>query len=174
MRVEEIEKLLIDFYEGNTTEYQEEILKKYFETQSVPEHLEKEKKLFLCFHKDVPVEVPGGLEEKLSRIIDVKEQEEMLFFRKNKSRRNWRWTGGIAASVMLLIGIGYSIYNVHDRIDTVMTKETFTDPQIAYEVLQATLMEVSTGLNNGLNEVVESQKDIKRTNREIKKDLQLQ
>lgn len=174
MRSEEIEKLLTDFYEGNTTEYQEEILKKYFETQDVPEYLEKDKKLFLYFHKDVPVKIPDRLEEKLGRMIDIKEQEEIHFFRKNKSRRNWHWISGIAASVMLLFGIGYSIYNIHDRGDIATSEETFTDPQIAYEVLQATLMEVSTGLNNGLDEVVESQKDIKRTNREIKKDLQLQ
>ena len=60
MRVEEIERLLAEFYEGNTSENQEEKLKKYFETQNVPEHLEKDKRLFLCFHKDVPVEVPDS------------------------------------------------------------------------------------------------------------------
>ena len=48
MRVEEIERLLAEFYEGNTSENQEEKLKKYFETQNVPEHLEKDKRLFLC------------------------------------------------------------------------------------------------------------------------------
>ena len=47
MRVEEIERLLAEFYEGNTSEKQEERLNKYFETQNVPEHLEKEKRLFL-------------------------------------------------------------------------------------------------------------------------------
>lgn len=172
MRVEEIEKLLADFYEGNTTEYQEETLRKYFETQDVPEHLEKDKKLFLCFHKAMPVEIPAGLEDKISRLIDEKEQEEIRFFRKNKSQRNWRWIGGIAASVILLIGIGYNIYNINDNMEK--PEETFTDPKVAYEVLQATLMEVSTGLNNGLDEMVESQREIKRTNREIKKDLQLQ
>ena len=83
MRVEEIERLLAEFYEGNTNEKQEDILKKYFETQNVPEHLEKDKRLFLCFHKrDVPVEIPAGLEDKLSRMIDMKEQEDIHFFRK--------------------------------------------------------------------------------------------
>ena len=160
MRVEEIERLLAEFYEGNTSENQEEKLKKYFETQNVPEHLEKDKRLFLCFHKDVPVEVPAGLEDKLSRMIDTKEQEEIHFFRKNKSKRNWRWVGGIAAS------------NISDTMEK--PKETFTDPEVAYEVLQATLMEVSMGLNNGVDEMIDTQKDIRRTNREIKKDLQLQ
>ena len=172
MRVEEIERLLAEFYEGNTSENQEERLKKYFETQNVPEHLEKEKRLFLCFHKDVPVEVPAGLEDKLSRMIDTKEQEEIHFFRKNKTKRNWRWVGGIAASIVLLFGLGYSISNISDTMEK--PKETFTDPEVAYEVLQATLMEVSMGLNNGVDEMIDTQKDIRRTNREIKKDLQLQ
>jgi hypothetical protein len=35
-------------------------------------------------------------------------------------------------------------------------------------------MEVSMGLNNGVDEMIDTQKDIRRTNREIKKDLQLQ
>ena len=152
MRVEEIERLLAEFYEGNTSENQEEKLQKYFETQNVPE--------------------PAGLEDKLSRMIDTKEQEEIHFFRKNKSKRNWRWVGGIAASIVLLFGLGYSISNISDTMEK--PKETFTDPEVAYEVLQATLMEVSMGLNNGVDEMIDTQKDIKRTNREIKKDLQLQ
>lgn len=174
MRVEEIERLLADFYEGNTSEKQEEILKKYFETQNVPEHLEKDKRLFLCFHKrrDVPVEIPAGLEDKLSRMIDMKEQEEIHFFRKNKSKRNWRWVGGIATSIVLLLGLGYNISNISDSMEK--PQETFTEPEVAYEVLQATLMEVSMGLNYGIDEMMDAPKDIRRTNREIKKDLQLQ
>lgn len=79
MRVEEIERLLAEFYEGNTSENQEEKLKKYFETQNVPEHLEKDKRLFLCFHKDVPVEVPAGLEDKLSRMMTRKNKRKYTF-----------------------------------------------------------------------------------------------
>lgn len=37
MKVEEIEKLLTAFYEGSTTENQEEILKAYFGTEHIPE-----------------------------------------------------------------------------------------------------------------------------------------
>ena len=80
--------------------------------------------------------------------------------------------GGIAASIVLLFGLGYSISNISDTMEK--PKETFTDPEVAYEVLQATLMEVSMGLNNGVDEMIDTQKDIRRTNREIKKDLQLQ
>ena len=172
MKIEEFEKLLTEFYEGNTTESQEETLREYFETQKIPGHLEKDKKLFLYFHQKTTVKVPADLEEKLNQIIDKKEQEELQFSPKNKFRHNWTWIGKIAASLILLIAIGYSIYDFRDT--TKEPKDTFTDPQAAYAVLQTTLMEVSTGLNEGVDKVIESQKDIKRVNREIKKDLQLQ
>lgn len=47
MKVEEIERLLAEFYEGNTTESQEEALRDYFRTTEVPEHLQKDKEIFL-------------------------------------------------------------------------------------------------------------------------------
>lgn len=168
MRIGEIEKLLAAFYEGKTSEYQEKVLKEYLRTHNVPNHLKRDKELFMGFHQDAPADIPAGLEERLNRMIDKKEQEEIRLFQKNRSRRHWRWVCGVAASLMLSIGI-YSIYTFYHNPD--MSKETFTDPQVAYEVLQATLMEVSMGLNTGVDEVVDSQKEIKRTHWEIKQDL---
>lgn len=49
MTVEEIERLLAEFYEGNTNEQEEELLKEAFRTEEVPEHLQKDRKLFLSF-----------------------------------------------------------------------------------------------------------------------------
>ena len=40
--VEEIERLLAEFYEGNTNEQEEELLKEAFRTEEVPEHLQKD------------------------------------------------------------------------------------------------------------------------------------
>ena len=73
MKVEEIERLLAEFYEGNTNEQEEELLKEAFRTEEVPEHLQKDKKLFLSFFPGEVVDnVPAGLEDKLSRMIDEK------------------------------------------------------------------------------------------------------
>ena len=47
MKVEEIERLLAEFYEGTTTESQEEVLRNYFRTTEVPGHLLKDKEIFL-------------------------------------------------------------------------------------------------------------------------------
>ena len=53
MTVEEIERLLAEFYEGNTNEQEEELLKEAFRTEEVPEHLQKDKKLFSAFSREV-------------------------------------------------------------------------------------------------------------------------
>lgn len=80
MKVEEIERLLAEFYEGNTNEQEEELLKEAFRTEEVPEHLRKDKKLFLSFFPGEVVDnVPIGLEDKLSRMIDEKAEEEQRF-----------------------------------------------------------------------------------------------
>lgn len=80
MKVEEIERLLAEFYEGNTNEQEEELLKEAFRTEEVPEHLQKDKKLFLSFFPGEVVDnVPAGLEDKLSRMIDEKAEEEQRF-----------------------------------------------------------------------------------------------
>ena len=46
MKVEEFEKLLAGFYEGNTDEQEEELLKEAFRTDEVLGHLLTDKRLF--------------------------------------------------------------------------------------------------------------------------------
>ena len=171
MKVEEIEKLLTAFYEGSTTEEQEEILKAYFGTEHIPECLREEQAFFRSFYGGrTSPEVPSELEERLIRIIDAKEEEEARVFHHNKAKRNWRWISSIAASMALLLGVGYGVYNYQDRIEE--PKDTFSNPQEAYQVLQATLIEVSMDLNSGINQVSETRNDINKLNKEIKKQIQ--
>lgn len=173
MEVEEIEKLLAKFYDGDTDESQEEALRDYFRTTEVPEHLLKDKDIFLSLYQtaDRDVEVPSGLEDKLSLLIDEKAEEEQRFFRPNKAKRNWRWIGGIAATVLLLIGIGYGVDKLEDDVCPPTPQDTFSDPEEAYRMLQATLLEISTNLNSGLNEVKETQSDMKKIHQEIRNEI---
>ncbi len=171
MKVEEIERLLAEFYEGNTTESQEEALRDYFRTTEVPEHLLKDKEIFLSLYQaaDRDVEVPAGLGDKLSLLIDEKAEEEQRFFRPNNAKRNWRWIGGIAATVLLLIGIGYGVDRLGNDVCPPTPQDTFSDPEEAYRVLQATLLEVSTNLNQGIAQIKETQVDMKKSESGSKK-----
>ncbi|ADV43710.1 hypothetical protein [Bacteroides helcogenes] len=175
MKVEEIERLLAEFYNGNTDEQEEELLKEAFKTEEVPGYLQKDKKLFLCLFSPEDVEedsVSGELEDKLSRLIERKAEEEQSFFRRNKARRNWRWIGGVAATVMLLLGVGYAISNRGEYMRPPTPQDTFSDPEAAYKVLQATLIEVSTNLNKGIKQVEATQKDVSMANQEVRNEIQ--
>ena len=169
MKVEEIERLLAAFYEGNTNEQEEELLKEAFRTEEVPQHLQKDRKIFLSFFcQEMVVDVPAGLEDRLSRMIDEQAEEEQRFFHRNKSKRNWRWIGGIAATVLLLLGIGYGVTGIGRDMCPPTPQDTFSDPEAAYKVLQATLMEVSTNLNKGVEQVEETRLDLTKVNQEVK------
>lgn len=173
MKVEEIERLLAKFYEGSTNEQEEQLLKEAFKTEELPEHLQQERRLFLhLFPEGVGKEVPAGLEEKLNRMIDEKADEEQHFFRRNRTKRNWRWVGGIAATLLLLVGIGYGITNMGEGMRPPTPRDTFTNPEDAYRALQATLIEVSVNLNKGIEQIEETQKDVMQVNQEIMKEFQ--
>lgn len=173
MRVEEIERLLAEFYEGTTTESQEEVLRNYFRTTEVPGHLLKDKEIFLnlCPDADQDIEVPAHLEDNLNLLIDEMAEKEQHFFRPNNSKNSWRWIGGVAATILLLIGIGYGIDNLSKNVCPPTPQDTFSDPEEAYRMLQATLLEISANLNYGLNEVKESQIDMRKIHQEVRNEI---
>lgn len=172
MEVEEIERLLAKFYEGNTSEQEEEVLKEAFRTEEVPGHLQRDKRLFLSFScQEADMEhIPAGLADKLNRMIDEKADEEQRFFHRNKTKRNWYWVGGIAATLLLLIGIGYGTIYKKDMCQPT-PQDTFSNPEDAYKALQATLIEVSTNLNKGIEQVEATRLDITKVNQEIKNEI---
>lgn len=172
MKVEEIERLLAKFYEGNTSEQEEEVLKEAFRTEEVPGHLQRDKRLFLSFFRqEADMEnIPAGLADKLNRMIDEKADEEQRFFHRNKTKRNWYWVGGIAATLLLLIGIGYGTVYQKDMCQPT-PQDTFSNPEDAYKALQATLIEVSTNLNKGIEQVEATRQDVTKVNQEIKNEI---
>lgn len=169
MKIEEIEKLLADFYEGGTSEEQEEWLRSFFVTQEVPRHLQPDKEMFLSFRASYQTEVPVGLETKLSRLIDEKAREERKFFLGSRSKRNRIRMVGIAASILLFIGLGYGIIAIENVSRA--PKCSISDPQEAYRVIQTALVEVSTNLNDGIYEIAETQKEMKKIDKEISKEI---
>ena len=158
MKVEEIERLLAKFYEGTTTESQEEALRDYFRTTEVPEHLLKDKEIFLNLYLNADHDVEMA-------------EKEQRFFRPNSSKNNWRWIGSIAATILLLVGLGYGIDNLGKNVCPPTPQDTFSDPEEAYRMFQATLLEISVNLNNGFNEVKESQIDMRRIHQEVKNEI---
>ena len=70
MKVNEIERLLARYYDGETSDTEEKELKRFFTEEDVPAHLLAEKEIFMQLAAHLAPEIPEGLESRLSRKID--------------------------------------------------------------------------------------------------------
>ena len=157
MRREEIEKLLARYYDGTTEQEEEKLTQALHSAKDLPEDLQAERDLFLSLHKntveDVPV--PEDLETELTARIDRKA---------SAPRRRRLWWGSMAASILLLAGLGFGIAE--------MRQEAFvTNPEDAHRALQAIFTEMSRNWNEGMKQLEASQRDIIAVNREIREEL---
>lgn len=112
MKVNEIEQLLVRYYDGETNEAEEKELKKFFAQEDIPAHLLAEKKLFAQLASQPEPETPEGLESKLSGLIDEWDTRERRTMKIKKRTRIIRlqWMGSIAASLLLLFSVGMYLY----------------------------------------------------------------
>ncbi len=171
MKVDEMERLITAFYDGKTTEQEEAELKQALLTEDVPMHLLKERKLFSCYFVQADDEecnypIPTSLEQKLNDLLDERMKREKRSFTADWWKHNWRWIGGIAASILLVVGIAVR----YDYSEVVIKehKDTFTNPEEAYQVLKETLIEVSENLNQGIDLWCEVQQEVEENNLEIR------
>jgi len=143
MELNEIKKLLENYYEGSASLQEEQQLRNYFQNNEVPDELSADKELFAYVQKEassVPLSV--GLEEKLAGWVDEQNQKEgkskrMLFSLKMAS---------IAAGLAIMI-ISYMAIDQYNKKK--LSKDTFRDPQIAYAEVKRTLLYISEQLNRG-------------------------
>ena len=108
---------------------------------------------------------------KFRTMTDEKDEEEPHFIRRNSDRRNWRWVMGVAATFLLLFGIGWGVMEMKKKPIPPTPQDTFTDPQDAYRVLQATLVDVSRNWQAGLKQMQEAQVQMCIINKEVKQEL---
>ena len=151
----EIRRLLDRYYEGDTTESEETLLRDYFAQSEVDPDLEDDRLLFEAMTGDVckAPEVPAGLERLLSDSIDSWQRSEC---RQAQSRRvlrfiPWRQPVSIAASVAVLLGLG--IMFIHFRGDNSVPPDTFTDPQEAYAETQRVFLIFSNTIDKSMQQL---------------------
>ena len=110
MRKEEIDRLLERYYAGQTTEQEEDaLLQTLRSANDLPADLQAERDLFLSLHKNMveDVPVPEDLETELTARIDRKA---------SAPRRRRLWWGSMAASILLLAGLGFGIAEMRQRL----------------------------------------------------------
>ena len=156
-----IEELLERYYNAQTSEAEEQRLREYFIHEETPPHLQKEKEMFLELQG---IQVPEGLEERLSKHIDQWAMQER-FIQKSSSRRRLQWIGSIAASLLILFSIGWYFHAPQPRKDTCAT------PKEAYIHTEKALMMFAQALNKGVKQMEVIQESTDKVERNIQKQL---
>lgn len=129
MDIDKIKIQLDKYFRAETSIAEENELRDYFSSPYVPPSLERYKPIFGCLTLE----------------------KEKHFNQKNhlKSRkRNWIWLS-VAASVVVLLGIGvYGYFNYYNA-DQDQNLGTYDDPEVAFRETQKVLSSLSTNLNTG-------------------------
>ena len=93
--------------------------------------------------QDEAIAVPEGFRQRLEAELDAQNQLETMKEEPRKIRL--APVIGVAASVLLLIGIGLGIARWQSE-----PKDTFTDPYLAYAELEKAFSTMSEGMNKAL------------------------
>ena len=96
-------------------------------------------------------ELPKDISNRLELLIDSLEKKE-----KHKSIFKIKWIAGVAASVILCLGIS-SIYQINN-----VQVDTYSNPYEAAQTAEKALALISSNLNKGINQTKKSHQEIKR------------
>lgn len=151
MDTDNIRQLLDRYYDGQTSECEEQVLKDYFLQDDVPPQWATDQRLFRqLYGADMPA--INGLEQRLSRQIDGWNCVEKTASRRTRTI-GLRWIAGMAASLLLLFAIGLLVDRQQKQAQYAVQQDTFDDPRDAYAETQKALMIFSKSINKGLNKV---------------------
>lgn len=150
MESNELKKLVERFYEGQTTEQEEQLLQHYFLDGDVSPEWAVEQQLFkLLYQADVPV--PEYLERHLSQQIDGWNKIEKLSERKARTF-TLRWIVGVAAGLLLLFSVGLLVHFQQKEDEIAAQREIVNNPQDAYAETEKALLKFSNTINKGLKQ----------------------
>lgn len=141
MSEKEIIRLVNKFYNGDTSEEDEKILRALVIDNSCPPGFETEwEYIRFCLAStsvpepsyDLDIKILRAVDESGSRTLPVKERKRYLIY-----------LSGVAAALLFTFGT-YLFFESRGSI-----KDTYSDPELAYAETMKILMEVSAKLNKG-------------------------
>lgn len=147
IKTEDIKRLLDRYYDGTTTEEEEEVLRTYFNGSDIDASLREESVIFTALQSS-ECPVPTGMEERLSRQISQWNSLEVATQRTIR-HINLRWVVGIAASMLLLLATGAIVYQ-NENASPQIEQDTYTNTKDAYAETSKALMKFSKSLNKGI------------------------
>jgi hypothetical protein len=155
MNISKIEELVSRYYDGTTSEEEENALRQALtDTKELPPHLLEEREFFQQLAACRPSSnVPEGLEERLRQSIN------------RRSRRlRLRLIGSIAATVLLLLSVGTYLYR---PLPTPALQDTYSSPQEAYAEAQKALLTLAYTLNKGVEGVEQTKRETAKAHAEV-------
>lgn len=138
MEYNDIDKLLDKYFDGNTSLEEEKMLRKYFrENKNLPMQLENIRHLF------------GYIDAEAEETADFEIYKPSVT--SNSKRRYIIYLSGIAASIILLIGIYFyfNAANPDKKIYAYINGKAITNEQIAINETKKVLYKVSVNFNEG-------------------------
>lgn len=146
MKTEDIEKLLFRFYQGETDEEEEKFLAQYLSQIDSDERYKADRDVFHSLSEDEP-EVPSELEFKISTLIDSWEESEKKQTKRFTKLRFSKQIIGIAASLLLVISIGFWYQHYNSANSEIVN--TYNDPDASHEVVIEALRLFSKNFSKG-------------------------
>lgn len=137
MELNNIENLLEKYFQGETSIAEENQLRAYFSSSNVAQHLEQYKPMFGYFSQ-------------------AKEQKSTYEIPLQTKKRNTAWLS-IAASAVVLLGIGTYFYVSESKTNTAVASQTelgtYDNPEEALAATQKALALLSNNVNVGIESV---------------------
>jgi len=141
MNLQEINRLLEKFFNGETSLEEEKQLRSFFSSREVPPKWQgmaeyfsflREERTLNLGQPDFDSRLEESLaESRISRLFDL--------------RRPWiYWAAGVAASILILVAVFVKFDPFSGKIS-----DTYDNPEVAYVQAKKILMFVSTQLNKG-------------------------
>ncbi len=147
MELKQVEFLLEKFYDGDTTEEQERGLKDFFMTADVPEWLESDRDYFLVLDGKRSESAPNfDMAAELDAVIDREKSKKP----RGVKRKMIRYFGAVAALIVMALFVPRLVSDNQKSISAELkSRDTYTDPKIAYAEAKKALMVLSEVLNSG-------------------------
>lgn len=140
MNEEELKRFIEKYYNGNSTEEEESILKDYFRKGNIPEGYEAEKLIFSYYTESSEIPEPSiDFEARIMAGINASGRNSGFL----KMKRYLLPVLRAAAGLLILVGSYFLL------VKKAETADTFTDPQLAYAETIKILRNVSSQLNRG-------------------------
>lgn len=153
MTTEEVRQMLERFYNAETTDREEAILKDFFLTDDIPADLQTDKTLFDQLYAP-EADTPSNFGLTLAQTIERWNVLEKTTLRKARTV-SMRRIAGVAASMLMLFSLGTYLNHrqSNERPYAGNLNETYDNPNDAAGETERALTKFSIAINKGLNKI---------------------